>query len=187
MQRATVPLAWRYSTPAIVLHWLLAALIVFMVSLGWWMMTVEREPEGPRWFALHKSVGLVVLALVALRVLWRLAHHPEALPAAVPRWQRLLSGATQGALYLLMIAVPLAGLLGAMYSRAGLAFVGTELPRWVAADRPTAKQFFEVHETLVWVLVTFVALHVAGGLKHLLVDGDQVFARMWPPLQRKSR
>ena len=61
MQRATLPLAWRYSTPAIVLHWLLAALIVFMVSLGWWMMTVEREPEGSRWFALrHAGVLRVV-------------------------------------------------------------------------------------------------------------------------------
>jgi cytochrome b561 len=180
LQRAAAPVAWRYTTPAIVLHWLLAALILFMVSLGWWMMTVEREPEGPRWFALHKSVGLVLLALVALRVLWRLAHRPQPLPAGVPRWQVLLSGVTQVALYLLMIAVPLAGLLGAMYSRSGLTFFGTDLPRWVAADRPTAKQFFELHETLVWLLVACVALHVAGGLKHLVVDRDQVFARMWP-------
>ncbi|MEJ8835041.1 cytochrome b [Ramlibacter sp. AN1133] len=180
MQRAYSPPAWRYSTPAIVLHWLLAALIVFMASLGWWMMTVEDTPGGERFFVLHKSVGLILLALVALRVLWRLAHRPESLPAAVPRWQVLLSGATQAGLYLLMIAVPLTGLLGAMYSRAGLVFFGTDLPRWVAASRPTAKQFFELHETLVWVLVVLVVLHVAGGLKHLLVDRDQVFARMWP-------
>jgi len=179
-QRATPPAPWRYSTPAIVLHWLLAALIVFMTVLGWLMMEVEHEPGGERWFVLHKSIGLILLALVALRVLWRLGHRPEALPADVPRWQVRLSAVTQVLLYLLMIAVPLAGLLGSMYSKAGLTFFGNDLPRWVAADRASAKQFFELHETLVWVLVACVAVHVAGGLKHLLVDHDQVFARMWP-------
>jgi len=180
LQRAAPPRAWRYATPAIVLHWLLAALLVFMAGLGWWMMTVEREPEGPGLFILHKSAGLVVLALVALRLSWRLAHRPAPLPPGVPGWEVRLGDATQLALYLLMIAVPLTGLLGAMYSRGGLAFFGAELPRWVAADRPTSKQFFELHETLVSVLVACVALHVAGGLKHLVVDRDQVFARMWP-------
>ena len=162
------------------LHWLLAALLVFMASLGWWMMTVEREPEGPGLFILHKSTGLVLLALVALRLLWRLAHRPAPLPAGVPRWEVRVGAATQAALYLLMIAVPLTGLAGAMYSRAGLAFFGVELPRWVLADRPTSRQFFELHEALVPVLVAAAALHVAGGLKHLLVDRDEVFARMWP-------
>jgi cytochrome b561 len=180
MQRATTPVNWRYSTPAIVLHWLLAALIVFMASLGWWMMTVEKEPGGERWFDLHKSVGLILLALVALRLLWRLAHRPQPLPAGVPRWQVRLSGIVQVLLYVLMVLVPLMGLLGAMYSRAGLTFFGTELPRFVEAARPTAKQFFGLHETLVWVLVGVVVVHVAGGLKHLLIDRDQVFARMWP-------
>ena len=172
--------AWRYSTPAIVLHWLLAALIAFMLALGWSMMTVEGEPEGHRWFNLHKSIGLVVLALVALRLLWRLAHRPEPLPAGVPAWQARLSAITQALLYVMMVALPATGVAGAMYSRAGLSFFGTALPHWVAPNRPVAKQFFELHETLVWVLVVFVGLHVAGGLKHLLVDRDQVFARMWP-------
>jgi cytochrome b561 len=144
------------------------------------MMEVEHDPIGPRLFDLHKSVGMILLALVAVRVLWRLGHRPEPLPAAVPRWQVRLSGLTQAALYLLMVAVPLTGLFGAMYSRAGLSFFGTELPRWVAAARPTAKLFFEVHETLVWVLVALVALHVVGGLKHLWIDRDRVFQRMWP-------
>jgi cytochrome b561 len=177
-------LPWRYSTPAIVLHWLLAALIVFMASLGWWMMTVEKEPGAERWFDLHKSIGLILLALVLLRLLWRLSHRPERLPAAVPRWQVLLSEITQVLLYVLMVLLPLAGLVGAMYSRAGLAFFGMAVPRWVTPARPLAKQFFNIHQALVWVLVALLVLHVAGGLKHLLVDKDEVFARMWPRRRR---
>jgi cytochrome b561 len=171
--------AWRYSAPAIFLHWLLAALIVFMAALGWWMMTVEHEPGGERWFDLHKSVGLVVFALVLLRVLWRLSHRPEALPAAMPRWQVRLSQLVEGLLYLMMVALPVTGIVGASYSRAGLSFFGMELPRWATPARATAHQFFEIHETLVWVTVALVVLHVLGGVKHL-VDRDRVFDRMWP-------
>lgn len=171
--------SWRYSTPAIALHWLLAALIVFMAALGWFMMTVEHEPGGERFMNLHKSVGLIVFALVLLRVLWRLAHKPQPLPAAVPRWQVWLSAAIQSLLYALIVLIPAVGIAGAEYSRSGLAFFGIPLPAGMAADRAFSHLFFEIHATLVWVLVAALALHVAGGLKHLL-SGDGVFARMWP-------
>lgn len=175
----TTPGSWRYSTPAIVLHWVLAALIVFMAALGWWMMTVEHEPGGERWIALHKSVGLLVFALVLLRLLWRVFHKPAPLPAGVPRWQQQLSHATQVLLYGVMVLLPATGIIGSLYSRLGLAFFGIALPAGVTPNRPGAKQFFGYHEILVWVLVALVVLHVLGGLKHLLLDRDEVFARMW--------
>jgi cytochrome b561 len=171
---------WRYSRPAIFLHWLLAALIVFMAALGWYMMSVEDEPGGQQWMDLHKSVGLVLAALVLLRVLWRLGNRPAPLPAGAPRWQARVAGLTHGLLYLLMLALPVTGVLGASYSRAGLAFFGLALPRWLGPDRATAHQFFEIHEVLVWLMVVLVVLHVLAALKHLLVDHDQVFGRMWP-------
>jgi cytochrome b561 len=172
--------SWRYSTPAVVLHWLLAAWIAFMAGLGWFMMTVEHEPGGERWFDLHKSMGLILFALVLLRVLWRLSHRPAPLPASLPRWQVRLSHLTQGLLYLLMLAIPLTGIIGSAYSRAGLLFFGTVLPRWFTPDRSTAHQFFEIHSILVWAMVVLVVLHTLAGLKHLLVDRDAVFGRMWP-------
>jgi cytochrome b561 len=178
LTQTTLP--WRYSTAAVFLHWVLAALIAFMAGLGWFMMTVEKEPGGERFFDLHKSIGLIVFTLVLLRLLWRLFHKPQPLPSAVPRWQVVLSELVQWLLYAMMVLLPLTGILGASYSRAGLAFFGTELPRWVTPDRDTAHQLFEVHSILVWVTVGLLVLHVVGGLKHLLIDKDQVFARMWP-------
>ncbi len=170
---------WRYTTPAIVLHWLVAALIVFMTGLGWWMMTVEHEPGGRRWFELHQSIGLLLFALVLLRVLWRLGHRPEPLPADVPAWQVRLSGITQWLLYLLILLMPLTGLFGSLYSKQGIVFFGSSLPHGVTPDRHDAHLLFETHSWLVWVLVALVALHVLGALKHLLVDRDRVFRRMW--------
>ncbi|MBG9386661.1 cytochrome b [Caenimonas sp. DR4.4] len=165
--------------PAIVLHWALALLIVFMLCLGWYMMTVEHEPGGEWYIDLHKSFGLIVFALVLLRVLWRLGHRPEPLPAGTPRWQVAASRWTEGLLYVCMLVMPITGILGSMYSRAGLAFFGVALPAWVTPTRATAKLFFNIHSFTVWILVGLVVLHALGGLKHLLVDKDRVFHRMW--------
>jgi len=169
-----------YSKPAIVLHWLLAVLIVFMASLGWWMMTIEHEPQGPYWIALHKSVGLVVFVLVVLRLLWRAFNPPPPLPSDMPRWQVVVSHWTHWLLYAWMLLLPITGIVGSEYSRAGLAFFGIPLPAGLAPDRATAHQFFEIHSTLVWLLVILVILHVLAALKHLVVNRDAVFRRMWP-------
>jgi cytochrome b561 len=171
---------WRYGTPAIVLHWVLALLIAFMAGLGWYMMAVEHDPDGPWYMDLHKSVGLIVFALVLLRVLWRVFHKPGPLPAAVPAWQVGLASYTQWLLYGCMLAMPITGILGAEYSRAGLAFFGVPLQIVATPDRAASKLLFQIHATLVWLLVALVALHVIGGIKHLLVDRDRVFQRMWP-------
>jgi cytochrome b561 len=171
---------WRYSTPAVFLHWVLAALIVFMACLGWYMMTVEREPSGPGLFALHRSIGLIVLTLVLLRVLWRVFHKPEPLPAGTPRWQAKLSHLVQWLLYVVMLALPITGILGSGHTKTGIAFFGYALPRWTPPDHDTAEQFFGWHSALVWITVGLLVLHVLGGLKHLLVDRDRVFQRMWP-------
>lgn len=170
---------WRYSTTAIVLHWVLAALIVFMASLGWWMMTVEKQPGGRAWINLHQSIGLIVATLVLLRILWRIFHRPEPLPAGVPPWQAKLAEFVQWLLYAAMVLLPLTGIVGSLYTKAGLHFFGPMTNAGVTPQRDTAERFFGWHSTLVWTLVVLVVLHALAGLKHLLVDRDRVFQRMW--------
>lgn len=171
--------AWKYGKPAVLLHWAIALLIASLLGLGWYMMAIEDDPGSQWYFDLHKSLGLLVLGLVVLRILWRLTHRPAPLPAQLPRWQVRLSQLTQGALYLAMLAMPVLGLLGASYSKQGLAFFGLAVPAWAIPNHDTAEQFFDLHGTLAWVLVALIVVHAVGGLKHLLVNKDGVFQRMW--------
>jgi cytochrome b561 len=175
---------WHYSAPAIVLHWLLAVLLTGMVALGWYMMAIEDEPGSDWYFSLHKSFGLLVLTLVLCRLLWRLMHRPQPLPAAVPRWQQRLAGTTQALLYGCMLIMPLTGLLGAAYSKDVVSFFGLPLPLWATPDHDTQELFFAAHGFIAWLLVGLVALHVAGALKHWLVNRDNVIQRMWFGPQR---
>jgi cytochrome b561 len=170
---------WRYAKPAVLLHWALAVLIASLLGIGWYMMAIENDPGSGWYFDIHKSFGLVVFGLVLLRILWRSTHRPAPLPAGLPKWQVGLSQLTQGALYLCMVLMPILGFLGASFSKSGIAFFGTSLPVWTVPNHDTAELFFGLHSALAWVLVALIALHAVGGLKHLLIDKDGVFQRMW--------
>src|SRR5258706_7387488 len=74
---------WRYSPPAVILHWLVALLIVALFGLGWYMMSIEKEPRRDWYFKLHRSLGLTVAGLIVLRLLWRASHRPPQLPDSV--------------------------------------------------------------------------------------------------------
>jgi cytochrome b561 len=150
-----------------------------MVAVGLYMTSIEDEPGADRYFDLHKSTGIVVFALVLARLAWRLRHRPAALPPTMPKWQVLAAAGVHRLLYACMVLMPLTGFLGASHTRSGVAFFGLQLPRWRAPDRDTAELFFGLHGTIAWILVALVALHTLAGLKHLLVDRDRVFQRMW--------
>ncbi|WP_317203553.1 cytochrome b [Janthinobacterium sp.] len=179
LNSAETSASWKYATPAVLLHWLLAVLIASMVGVGWYMMSIEDEPGSDWYFNMHKSFGVLVFGLVVLRILWRATHRPVPLPASLPKWQVSLSLLTQWGLYAGMILMPVLGFLGASYSKSGVAFFGILLPSWAVPDHDTAELFFGLHSALAWVLVVLVAVHAVGGLKHLLVDKDGVFQRMW--------
>ncbi|WP_228526975.1 cytochrome b [Noviherbaspirillum soli] len=175
----SLPAAWRYSGVAVLLHWLLALLIAGMVGLGWYMTAIEDDPGADKYFNLHKSIGIVIFGLVLIRAVWRIGHKPSELPASLPKWEVAMASIIQWLLYGCMILLPVTGFIGALYSKAGIAFFGISLPAWVLPNHDTAEQFFEVHEALAWALVVLVAIHTAAGLKHLLVNRDRVFQRMW--------
>ena len=168
-----------YSPLAMLLHWTLAVLIIGMVALGWYMTEIEDDPGSAWFFNLHKSIGLVIAGLVLLRLVWRLGHRPAPLPASLPSWQVSLSRATHWLLYAAMVAMPLFGIIGALLSKKGIVFFGTALPRVFEANHDLAEIFFDAHSITAWILVALVSLHVLAGLKHLLVDKNGVFQRMW--------
>jgi cytochrome b561 len=143
------------------------------------MTSIEDDPGADAWFNLHKSIGLVVFALVLLRIGWRLGHRPQPLPASMPRWQVLAASAVQWLLNACLLLLPVTGFLGASYTRSGVVFFGLHLPAWRAPDHDTAELLFSVHQALGWILVWLVTVHLLAALKHLLLDRDRVFQRMW--------
>jgi len=179
----------RYSTIAILLHWLIAGAIVLQVVLAGRM----EGPRTPTSFAvtqLHKSIGITILLLSLARLAWRLIHPPARLPTTMARWEVLLAKVTHVGFYVVMIAMPLTGWIMVSASRIELpTLLYGQIP-WpdlpVAHLAPGAKKawhsFGETgHGWLSNFIYVLLALHVAGALKHQLFSRDEpVLARMAP-------
>jgi cytochrome b561 len=168
----------RYTRVAVLLHWLVAALLLAEFVHGWWMQEIPKQPAGIRAdaFNMHKSVGLLLLALVLFRLGWRIAHRPPIL-LPVPRWQAILAKANHVVLYAMMFAMPLSGYLGSVFSGYPIKWFGLVLPAWGWADPAVKDLMSNVHLATSWILLASTSLHVAGTIKHALA-GERVMARM---------
>lgn len=181
----------RYGAVAMTLHWLMAAMILFMLGLGLFMTSLdEANPLTFPLFQLHKSIGLTILMLVIARLAWRLANPVPALPPVMAKGERILARLVHAVLYVLMIAIPLMG--WAAVSAAALAvptvwFGLFEWPHlWFLADLPRARkqvidgQLATFHSLLALPLLVFVSLHTAAALRHHFKNRDDVLKRMLP-------
>ncbi|MCH8684793.1 cytochrome b [Pedomonas mirosovicensis] len=188
----------RYSTVAVILHWLIALSVIALLIAGFWMGGAIRKPETQavafEVFQLHKSLGLTVLALTLARLAWRLGHRPPALPDTMPRWQKTAAHATAWAFYAILLVMPLSGWAIVSTSPFGLPTMWFGLFEWPhiapLAEAANAQQlnatFEEVHELLAWGTLGLLFLHVAGALKHHFIDRDNVLVRMAPWLSPRS-
>jgi cytochrome b561 len=168
----------RYTRVAVALHWLIAAVVAAQVGWGWLMQQIPKSPPGLRAdaFNVHKSIGLCILALMLVRLGWRLAHAPPALPP-MPRWRARAAKLTHVALYAALIVMPLAGYLGSAFSGYPVKWFGLTLPAWAPASPALKTLMSNVHLVTSIVLVSLIALHVAAAIEHAL-RGDGVLARM---------
>lgn len=161
------------------LHWAMAAGILGTAALGAYIARMEVGLSNLWLFGLHKTIGICLLALALLRLAWhRLSPPPGPLPGPRP-WERTLARATHRALYVLMLAVPLAG--WAYASATGLdvlVFNRFVLPPIAPVSEAWETGLQLLHRTLAWALLALVALHVAGALKRTFVARDGTLARM---------
>ncbi len=176
----------RYSMTSLVLHWVIAAAVLIQILL----ITAHEATEGPisrEFIGLHKSVGLTILVLTLARIGWRLANPAIALPADMPRWQKVFARATHVLFYVALIAMPLTGWLAS--SAGGREIVWFGLFDWpllpVGGGREAARGFMTIHGLVVKGLYVLIALHVLGALKHQFVDRDNVLHRMIPLIPRR--
>ena len=190
----------RYTKTAIILHWLIAIFIALMFGLGWFMADLPKEAPkqlaydlfdlgvytwqlaeeaSPRtfYFNLHKSLGLTVLALIVLRVLWRITHTPPAALSSYKAIEKKVATATHHSLYLLMLAVPVTGLTMAINSKYGVKWFGIDVI--AGLDNKPVRDFFEcTHEFVGIVLLVLIGIHLLGALKHKFIDKDDTMSRM---------
>jgi cytochrome b561 len=173
--------ALRYTTVAVTLHWLVAALVIVQFAWGWSMQEIPKQPPGLRAdaFNAHKSIGLVIFSVMLFRLGWRLGHPAPPL-AGLPGWQRVLARATHATLYAALFVMPIAGYLGSVFSGYPVKWFGVTLPAWGWKDDSIKQTMSAIHLGTSFVLAAAVLLHVAGAVSHAL-SRDGYVRRMWWP------
>ena len=173
-----------YTRTAIALHWLIALLIFALFPVGLYMVGLPLSPEKLRIYSYHKWTGVTVFLLALLRLAWRLTHGAPPPPAAMPPWQRRLAAVSHGALYLLLLVIPLSGWVMSSALGVPVVYFGVlPLPDLVAKNKELGEAVKVVHASLNFTLAALVVLHAAAALKHHLVDRDDVLVRMIPFLK----
>jgi cytochrome b561 len=169
----------RYGSIAQVLHWTIFVLIALQFGSALLVDAFPREStERATVIGVHESLGLAALALVLIRVCWRIVN--RAPPGHGPAWQQRFARGAHGGLYLLMIGVPMAGYVAAAARGHDLTLFGLALPPLFGADRTLSRAAKNVHEFLAWTLLALVGVHVAAALWHHVVARDTTLRRMLP-------
>jgi cytochrome b561 len=171
----------RFGAVAQAFHWITVVLVVAAYFLGEGG-SESRVYSGARASSLqlHETLGILVFAVVLLRVLWRIVDRvPEEPP--MPGWMALASRLVQWALYAMLIAVPLTAIVGAWYEGHPVTFIGVgDIGPWLSLSQSFGRTIMELHSSLGSFIVWVAGAHAAAALFHHFFLRDRVLLAMLP-------
>lgn len=177
----------RYGGVTKTFHWLTALLILSLIPMGWYANQLPYETDAQlaqkAWlFSLHKTFGVMAFFVAALRILWAISQPKPGLLNADHKAESFAAEVVHWLLYGALVIVPLSGWISHA-AAAGFAPIwwpfGQGLP--LIPKSVAVEHFFaSLHWVATKVLVASLLLHIAGALKHHLIDGDATLRRMLP-------
>ncbi len=165
----------KWSALSRIFHWISALLLL----MTWVFMFIYSNTDDSFYIGLHKAFGVSLLFWMIARVINRLfVKAPPAVP--MPKWQDIIGKLTHFALYALLIAMPIAGLLMSVYGGRGVDMFGLfEIPVFVTPDRGLARTFNDLHTDIIWpMILAFTAAHILAALYHQFVKKDKLINRI---------
>ncbi|WP_126173568.1 cytochrome b [Altericroceibacterium xinjiangense] len=181
----------KYSPVGIWFHWIMAALVLFQLGLGWIMERFFVGGEKLSAYWVHAAIGLTILFLAIWRGLWRLFIPDPVNDSGAPEWQHTVAHGTQYAFYTLFAILPLSGwaMWSAIQPAQPLSLAGiVAVPPMPFYDLSPAWQYWvmtfaeSVHVAGVWALSLFLPLHVGAALKHHFWNRDDVVRGILPDI-----
>ena len=170
----------RYGPVARGLHWAIGLLVLAQIAGGFVAFELlGKSAERSALIGVHKAMGVMLLALVLVRIGWRLYDAPPALPAAMPERERQGARVGHALLYLLMLAMPLIGLcIGAFADRPTDVFGLFTVPAFFDADDSMHELMEDLHVWGAYLFSALIVLHLAAAVMHRFIRKDGIADRM---------
>jgi cytochrome b561 len=168
-----------YSSGAKLFHWLVVALVVVQFGVALTMPGFHRGKDPVGLSAWHLSIGATILAVMLVRLAWRLGHRAPPPPRTLPPVLRAVSRITHYLLYALLVLTPLLGWTYASAQGWHVALFGiVPLPALVPTGSPLGDALGDVHPIAAFVLLVVIGLHLLGALYHAVILRDRTLQRM---------
>jgi cytochrome b561 len=180
----------RFGLVAITLHWLTLVLLIGSFMLGLSLLDMPLSPRKLQFYSWHKWFGVTVFLVTILRLGWRHLNPVPEQPTGTPRWRHLLASLSHGALYAIIIIMPLTGWIMSATLNFPVVFLGfIQLPNPFGVDPAVGAAMQSVHNALAITLLIIIAVHSAAALYHHFMLRDNVLRRMlpWPNRLHASR
>ena len=170
----------QYDSVARTFHGVMAVLIIGLLAVGSYMSDLDPSPQKWQMYGMHKAIGMTVLALVVLRILWRVTHRVPAPLGSWAVWERGLATIVQTLLYLGMIVMPISGYVMSSAGGHDISIFGLfNVPLVIEKNEALGHAARAVHGLAGNVVIGAVALHFIGAMKHHLIDRDRTLHRMF--------
>ena len=169
----------RYNPVAQALHWLTAGLFLAVLPLAWVAISLPPAPAKGSMFVLHKSVGLTILAIVVLRIVWRMVRPAPPDPQA-PRLLTLIGRVNHFLLYAIFLIMPVSGYLLSAFSGRDTPYFWLFTIPGLTKDEGPQRIAESIHLVGQWFVYALVLLHIAGTAWHLIIRRDGLLERMLP-------
>lgn len=167
-----------YSFTFRLIHWLTAFLVFSLLFVGFIMVDTRFSQEKLLLYALHKSFGLLVLGLVVFRIIVKSLSVPVRTLKTSRMWERVLAKITHVLLYVILFSLPLSGWIMSSAGEFPVSFFGLPVPSLMGKDSAVFSLSRMFHTSVAIGLVCLIGLHVAGALKHHILDRDTTLMRM---------
>lgn len=169
-----------YGVVAIFLHWLVALTVFGLFALGYWMVDLtyyhdwyKRAPD------IHRSIGILLLAVMLVRVVWRAVNVPPSAPSGHKRWEVRSAHLVHGLLYVLIFVAMVSGYLISTADGSSISVFGWfEVPSVTGSTDRMEEPAGTVHYWTTWSIIVLAMIHAAGALKHHFIDRDNTLRRM---------
>jgi cytochrome b561 len=163
------------------LHWLVGISVIVQIPLGTLLVYADLGARQDAFYNFHKSLGVAIFILMALRLLNRVAIGAPAPDPTIVGWQRVVSSAVHGSLYGLLLIQPIVGYWANSAFGATTPFFGAfEIPAIGGEDQVLAGRLFAVHRWLGILIALLAMVHVGAALQHYFIRRDSVLQRMLP-------
>ncbi|CAA7612330.1 Cytochrome B561 [Candidatus Terasakiella magnetica] len=169
-----------YDSVAKALHWIMAAVIIILWVVGHLIDAIPKGDFRSNIIGMHKAFGVVIAILAVARLTWRSTRPTPALPATMPPMEQFLAKLGHVALYVLMLAIPLDGVLLSQSGGRAVSVFGLVLPTIVEKSDALKSVFKQGHEVMGWMLALLLVAHVAAALRHHIILKDDILRRMMP-------